>query len=1011
MTRLLPLILLLASFSVFLPADEVFAQGQQLSGRVLNASGSEPLPGVNVYIKGTSTGTLTDADGRYAIQVAPATTIVFSFIGYKSQEILYTGQTNLEIVLAEDIEELSEVVVMGYQSVEKRNLTGAVTSVKAENVRDMSMNSIEQALVGQAPGVQVTQSSGTPGGGVTVRVRGVTSISASNTPLYVIDGVPVESGALSGRDFGGQNDNALALLNFGDYESYTVLADAAAKAQYGSRASNGVIIITTKKGKKGASNITFDVQRGVVDPTHKLDLLNSTELLTLQREAIKNAGRNPDALGYIQGVTDAVNTNWQDAVLRTGIMEQYQLSASGGDDKTTFYISGHYRSEEGIQLNNSFQRFGTTLNFDHNLTQKLKISTKIVLSRALNKRVKGDNFLDGVYSGAIRSLPYNVPYDESGVLIGPSSPLYAAFPNFNPVGQALIPRFNTISVKTTGFLKGEYKINDEMMLVGQVSLDYNDVTEDDYESSQTAIGGYLPSVGGQGYGTFQAQTFATVVSNARLTYAKTFGKHALNAFAGTELLQTYAMGGSVQGRLFSSDDFKYIQSAGLVDAGSSFRDPAHTILSFIGTADYDYDDRFLASLSMRADGSSNFGANNKYGYFPAISAGWRISNEKFFPKSTVVNDLKLRGSFGYTGNERIGAFRYLGLWGTTTYAGSSGVTPNSLDNPDIKWETTREINLGVDVSLLESRIQVTAQVYDKTTTDLLLSRPYALTTGFASITSNIGSMNNKGVEFVVNSVNFDGAFKWRTNLNLSTNINKVLSLVDSIPLYRGYTAEGVDGTNIIKEGQPLGTFFGLNFQGVDPATGNAIYEDRNKDGLITNADAMVIGNSWPKLFGGFTNTFSYKGFDLSALFNFSWGNQILNLTKAGLMNMGTDLHNNQVREALRRWQKPGDITDVPRYEFGNTSNTLHSNRLLEDGSYVRLKSLSLGYNLPARFTSRFKVQRIRVYASATNLWTWTKYTGSDPEVSTLDGSTSAAGIDFYTLPQVRTLAGGLTISL
>jgi TonB-linked SusC/RagA family outer membrane protein len=1003
MMRLLPLLLILASFSVF-------AQSSTLTGQVITTSDNSGLPGVNVVVKGTPQGTITDVEGRFSIEVQQPAVIVFSFIGFKSQELLYTGQTSVQITLEEEPKELSEVIVVGYQNVQARDITGAVTTIKSSAFQDISINGLDQALQGQAAGVQVTQSSGTPGGGVQVRIRGVTSISAGNTPLYVIDGVPVETGALSGRDFGGQNDNALAMVNPADIESQTVLKDAAAKALYGSRASNGVIVITTKKGRAGASNITFDVQRGIIDPTHRLDLLNSTELLSLQREAVTNAGQNPDALGLIPGITDAVDTDWQDEVLRRGIMEQYQASASGGDDKTTFYISGNYRNEEGIQLNNSFQRYGATLNFDHRLTQRLKLSTKISLTRALNKRVKGDNFLDGVYSGAIKSLPYNVPYDESGALVGPNSPLYAGFPNFNPVAQALLPRFNTVSVKTLGFIKGEYKISEEMMLIGQVSLDYNDVTEDNYESSQTAIGGFLPSVGGQGYGIFQAQTFSTVISNGRLTYNKVIGKHTISALAGAELLQDFATGGSVTGRLFTSDDFTYINSAGLVDNGGSFRQPTHSIVSFIGSANWDYDDRFLGSFSMRGDGSSNFGANHKFGYFPAISAGWRISSEEFFD-SRIVNDLKVRGSFGYTGNERIGQFTYLGLWGTTTYSGSSGVRPNSLDNPDIKWETTRELNLGVDVSLWESRVQATVQVYDNTTNGLLLARPYALTTGFGAVTSNIGSMNNKGFELSVNSVNLDGAVKWRTTVNLSKNLNKVLSLVDSVPLYRGYTAEGVDGTNIIKEGEPLGSFYGLNYLGVDRATGDAIYEDRNKDGTITNADAMVIGNSQPKLLGGITNTISYKGFDVSVLFNFSWGNKILNLTKAGLVNMGTDVQSNQLREALRRWQKPGDVTDIPRYEFGNTSNTLHSNRLLEDGSYLRLKNLSIGYNLPAPVTTRFKVQRIRVYVTATNLWTWTKYTGSDPEVSTLDGSASAAGIDFYTLPQVRTIAGGLTIQL
>lgn len=1003
MTRLLPLILLLASFSVF-------AQSSQLSGRVLNAADKSPLPGVNVFIKGTSAGTITDAEGRFEIQVSAASTIVFSFIGYRTQEILYTGQTILDITMEEDIEELGEVVVLGYQSVNKRSITGAVTTVKGESVKDLSMSSFEQGLSGQAAGVQITQSSGTPGGGVQMRIRGVTSLGAGNRPLVIVDGVPVETGGLSGRDFGGQEDNALALISPGDIESWQFLQDASAKAQYGSRASNGVLIITTKRGKKGASKISFDAQRGIIDPVHTLDLLNSTELLSLQREAVRNAGRNPDALGLIPGVTDAVDTNWQNEVLRRAIMEQYTVTASGGDDITQFYLSGNYRKEEGVQLNNSFERMGTTINFDHNLTRKFKLFTKIQLARSFNKRVKGDNFLDGVYSGAIKSLPYNVPYDETGVLVGPGSPLYAGFPNFNPVAQALLPRFNVVTVKTNGFLKGEYSINDDLKLVGQIGIDYNDVKEDNYESSQTAIGGYLASVGGQGYGVFNASASSIILTNARAEYKKIIDKHSINALGAIEVLQETATGGSVTGRLFTSDDFTYINSAGLVDNGGSYRVPKHSLVSYIASVIYDYDDRFLATLSGRADGSSNFGANNKFGYFPALSVGWRISNEKFFnPK--VVNDLKLRASIGLTGNERITQFSYLGLWTSTTYNGSSGVRPSSIDNPDIKWESTREMNGGVDMQLLEGRIQVKADVYNNFTYDLLLGRPYALTTGFASVRSNIGTMRNRGFEFSVTSVNIDGALKWTTRLNVSRNQNKIISLNDSIPIFTGYTAQGVDRTNIVKEGYPIGSFYGLNYLGVNPATGDAIYEDRNKDGQITNADAMVIGNSQAKLYGGITNTFSYKGFDVNLSFNFSWGNQVLNLTKSGLVNMGADIQSNQLRESLRRWQKPGDITDIPRYEFGNTTNNFLSNRILEDASYLRLKNLSIGYNIPVRLISRFKVQGVRIYASATNLWTWTKYSGSDPEVSTLDGSTSAQGIDFYTLPQVRTIAGGLTISL
>lgn len=988
------------------------AQTSRLSGKVVAAGNQqEGLPGVNVVLKGTAKGAVTDIEGSFTVDVTLGTTVVFSFVGYKTQELVYDGQSNITIQMEEAASELNEIVVVGYSSISKKDITGAISTVNADDLKNLSVNGLDQALQGQVAGVQVTQSSGTPGGGVSVRIRGATSISAGNRPLYIIDGIPVETGELSSRSFGGQNDNALSLLNPNDIESYNILSDASAKALYGSRASNGVIVITTKRGKNSRTQISFDIQRGIIDPVKTLDLLNASQLLELQREAVENAGENPDAYGLIPGVTDAVNTDWQDEVLRTGIMQQYQLSATGGDDNTSFYISGSFREEEGVQLNNKFQRLGTTINLDQKLTDKLSVATNLSLSYSLNKRVKGDNFLDGVYSGAVKSLPYNTPYNEEGLLVGPASTLYAGFPNFNPVAQALLPRFNTTTVKTLASINATYKIAPYLNLKAQASLDLNDVTEDQYESSQTAIGGFLPSVGGQGYGVYSSNTYTNVDYYLTLSYNKSLApEHIISAVAGTELYQNYAIGGNVQGRLFPSDDFSYINSAGIVDAGGSYKEPPHSILSFFGEARYDYDDRILVTASMRTDGSSNFGANNRFGYFPALSAAWRISQEKFF-KPGFVEDLKLRGSVGLTGNERIGAFIFLGQWGSATYNGSSGVVPLNVPNPNIKWETTQETNLGVDVGMWGGRLQTVLNVYYNKTNDLLLTRPYPFTTGFGGIADNIGEMQNKGIELSVTSINIDRALRWSTTLNLSRNENKVLFLADSIPLYRGYSGEGVDATNIIKEGEPLGSFWGLNFLGVNPATGDAMYEDRNGDGLITNTDAMVIGNAQPKLIGGITNQLQYKGFDMSFFFNFSLGNKVLNFSKATLVNMGADIQSNQSVDALRRWQKPGDITDIPRYELESTLNNLHSNRLLEDASYLRLKNLSFGYNLPSDLVNKMYLRQVRVYASATNLWTYTKYTGSDPEVSTLDGSTAAQGIDFFTLPQVRTIALGINAVL
>ncbi|MEJ7645621.1 MAG: TonB-dependent receptor [Chryseolinea sp.] len=1001
--------LLLAT--VFIISFTLAARAQVVTGKVTSPSEPTGLPGVNVVVKGTTQGVITDASGNYSMDVPAGSTLIFSFVGTITQEVLFNGQTVLDVVLQEEATELGEVVVMGYSSVQRRDITGSVSSVNANAFKDISISGIDQALQGQAAGVQVTQSSGTPGGGISVRIRGVTSISAGNRPLYIVDGIPVETGALGDRDFGGQTDNALALINPNDYESIELLKDASAKATYGSRASNGVVIIRTKRGRNAKPKITFDVQRGVIDPVRKLDLLNSTQLLELQREAVTNSGQNPTVFGLIPGVTDAVDTDWQDEVLRKAVLQQYQLSVRGGDEKTSYYISGAYREEEGVQLNNKFTRLSAVMNLDRKLTDKLSIGTNLSISRTLNQRVKGDNFLDGVFSGAIKSLPFDIPYDENGTLVGPGSSLYAEFPNFNPVGQAILPRFNVLTAKFLGGIYATYAFTKELQLKAQISVDYNDITEDDYESSQTAIGGYLPSIGGQGYGNFDAITASTVNSFITLSYGKTFHeKHRFGGLLGGEMYRTYLTTGSFQGRLFPSDDFTYITSAGIVDEGSSLKNPPTALLSVLGEVNYEYEDRFLAKLSFRADGSSNFGPNNKFGYFPAVSAGWRISEEEFFHVEQI-SDLKVRASFGYTGNERIGAFKYLATWDTDTYNGTAGVTPNNVDNPNIKWESTQELNVGADISLWGGRVQSTMDAYYNKTTDLLLNRPYPGTTGFAGITDNIGDMENKGIELSITSVNLESPFRWSTSLNLSKNVNKVLFLADSLPLYRGYTGEGVDGTNIIKEGHPLGSFWGLNFLGVDPASGDAIYDDRNGDGIINNSDAMVIGNAQPDLIGGMTNSISYKGFDLSFLLQFSLGNKVLNFTKATLVNMGADIESNQSVDALRRWQKPGDITDIPRYELESTQNNLHSNRLLEDASYLRLKNVSFGYNLPSRITNKLMLEQLRIYCAATNFWTFTKYSGSDPEVSTLDGSTTAQGIDFFTLPQVRTLSVGLNATL
>jgi TonB-linked SusC/RagA family outer membrane protein len=1007
-------------FSLTCCSWALFAQNRAVTGKVTTATDGQPMPGVNVTLKGASSGASTDADGSYRITIPNGkATLVFSFIGMLSQEVNVNNRTTINVELLESPTQLNEVVVTGYTTTQQKDVISSMTTIKSDRIKNLPVSGIDQALQGQAAGVRVSQSSGTPGGGVKVVIRGNTSINASNRPLMIVDGIPVYDGAVSQFGYGGQQDNAISSFNTSDVESIQVLKDASAKAIYGARGANGVVLITTKRGKANQkTNITMDVQRGTTEVVKRLDLLNSTEILGLQREALANYNAkqtnfadiiDPDARGLIPGVTDAVNTNWVDEVLRKGIYQQYQLSTSGGNDRTRFYLSGSYRDEEGVQLNNRFARYTGSFNLDHKASPKLSFGLNMSLGSTKNRRVFSDNAVDGVYGSSIRSLPYYSPFNEQGKLYTPNDPNYQGFPNGNPVAEALLPRQITYGTKVLGGINAEYAFLPNLRLRTKFSMDYNNSQEDTYNPTGTFYGS-LPSIGGQGYGAYAASTLAIFLNSTVLTYNTAIGEnHHISALLGGELLRSQGRSSSVQGRIFPRDEFTYIASAGVVDAGSSFY-AQNGLVSGFGEVKYDYKDKYLFSATARYDGSSRFGQDRKFGFFPSVSAGWRLKEEGFLKDVNFLEDLKLRASYGFTGNERIGNFQFLGTWGATTYNGSSGVGPNSLSNPNLQWERTREANIGLDVAFWKGRLSFTAEVYDNVTDALLFAEPLPATTGFGALQGNIGSISNRGAEFTLRSVNFDGAFRWTTDLNLSRNDNKVVSLASDQPLFRGFTAAGVGATNVIKVGEPLGTFWGLKYLGVDVATGDALYDDFNGDGRITTDDAQVIGNAQPKLIGGLTNSFSWKGIDVSLFFQFSYGNKVMNYSNSFLLNPGTDLRVNQTRAALRRWQKPGDVTDIPRFEYNNGFNSYSSSRLVEDGSYLRLKNVAIGYTIPSKWTGKAKLGNVRLYATATNLWTLTRYIGADPEVSTLDGSTSAQGLDFFTLPQVKTLVAGVTVN-
>jgi TonB-linked SusC/RagA family outer membrane protein len=697
--------------------------------------------------------------------------------------------------------------------------------------------------------------------------------------------------------------------------------------------------------------------------------------------------------------------------MRQAIVQQYQLSTRGGSEKTQFYISAAYRDEEGVMLNNDFKRGTLAANIDHQPTKRLSFGLNLNLARTRNNRVKGDNFLDGVYNAALTSLPYYQPYDEEGRLYAPGDAGYAGFPNFNPVGQAIEPRFDTFTTRILGGISARYEIIPNLYFSTKFNVDYFSTIEDQFEPTTSAIGGFLQSVGQQGYGIYSTTESSTLLNNNVLSYNTSIGdQHEIGALLGTEFISRTSRSGSTVGILFPSDDFTYLTSAGLILDGSSFLVNSG-LISFFGEVNYKFRGKYLAKASVRYDGSSRFGENRKYGLFPAFSLGWRVSEEQLLDQFSWLDDFKLRASYGITGNERIGDFQYLGTWGATTaYNGIPAVGPANLGNPNLGWEQTAEFDVGADLAFLAGRIQIIFDYYYNYTTDLLSNETLPFTTGFGSILGNIGEVSNEGLELTLSTVNIDNKIKWATQFNISTNQNIVRKLASDELQFRGYqTFTG--STHIISLGKPLGTFWGLEYLGVDPGTGNAIYHDKDNDGEITDKDGTIIGDAQPDFFGGMTNTFTFGGFDLSVFLQYSYGNEMINYGNTTLLNSGEEINNNQSKEALKRWTQEGDIATIPKYEFGNTFNNRFSSRFVEDASYLRLKNVTIGYSLNEQTLSRLRLKRLRVYASGTNVWTLTNYSGADPEVNSLDGSTTAQGLDLYTFPQVRTILIGLNLGI
>ncbi|WP_440999183.1 SusC/RagA family TonB-linked outer membrane protein [Fodinibius sp. SL11] len=1033
--KLKVLSLLVCTFGLMF-ATSAMAQDITVSGTVVSAEDGEPLPGVTVMLQGTNRGTATGSDGTYEINAPSDGTLKFSYVGFVTQEIEINGRSTIDVELQGDVAQLGDVVVTGYgEQVERGNLTSSITSVSSEDFEGVSTSNANSLLQGRAAGVNIVQNSGTPGGGIKVRVRGATSINASNEPLYVIDGVPVSNASNSAVGVGNQGLNGLSTVNPQDIKSIEVLKDASATAIYGARGANGVVLITTKDGSAGDTQIDFGYSHGVKEFNNELDMLSGPEFIKMYVDGMygdffgySNWGSYEDrynamdsflasngltfgtyaGLGaideYGNDPSSAPTTNWQDNVFNTGITDEFNISAQGGDQTTQYFISGNYFNEDGIMKNAGFERLSGRLNLEHQISERADINSRVSYSRSTTERLENDNNIYGVLTNAILAYP-TAPVRTAN---GDYNPSVGAFSN--PVAASQVTN-DAVRTRFIGNVEASYDLTDNLSVTGTAGIDRYDLDEVSYSPSFTNQGSPL------GSGFYSIGLEQTWLTELRLAYTNDFGAHSLNALGVVSYQETQFERTFADGQFYPSDDLRTINNAATTTGGSSLT--TNGLESYTARVNYDYDDRYLVTLTGRVDGSSRFSEDNAYGFFPSASVAWRVTNEDFMDDVESIDNLKMRLSAGITGNQGIGNFSYQALYGVASYSGTPALAPTQLANPELRWEETTQYNAGVDLAIFEERLTVTVDGYIKQTDDLLLNRPVPATTGFTGFDSNIGSIENKGLELAINSINVQTQnFSWTTDFNISHNSNEVTALYQDQPFASGFA-------NRVAVGEPLGAFYGyvsdglwntqeeLDNAGYDagPAQpGDVKFVDINDDGVVNSEDQKVIGSAQPDFTGGLTNKLNYKGFELSAFLQFSYGNEIFNNAQGFYGHYGYAY--NSWDRAKDRWTPENTDTNVPRSSwFDSNQNTRESDFLMYDGSYLRLKSATLAYNFTADKLEQFGLRSLRIYATGQNLITWTDYPGLDPEINTFDGSNTALGTDFFSYPHARSVKVGINIGL
>ncbi len=1016
-----------------------------ISGKVIDETGLV-LPGVNVVEKGTQNGTITDLKGGFSLKTKNNGTIIFSYIGYETKEIRTSELKNVTIALTPESKSLSDVVVIGYGSVKKKDITGAVSSVDITDIQKAPVKSFDEALAGRVAGVVVSSVDGQPGEAPNIVIRGNSSLTQDNTPLYVIDGLPIEN----------INSNA---INPSDIESMEVLKDASATAIYGSLGANGVIIITTKKGKAGKPIISVEYNVGQAQNTKSQTLLSPYEFVKLNyaKDPLKTTEyylANGKTIDSYQGQN---SLDWENQLLQNANYNNLNMSLRGESGGTNYSLTGSYTNQDGIIINSGFKRYQGRISISQKINSKLKLSTNInyantnsfgTVSRDYNTGSTAGNPTTALMSDVWTYRPTtgtgNIDLLDNG--LDPTINPILDY-RYNPIKTVKNSINTNIQNSLVAVADLDYSILKNLVLKISGSLNKNDRQIDLFYNSNTRFGDRRTPQGVNGANGSINNTENTILNaEATLTYKKKWNNNNLTLLAGaTDQSTTILLDGFSANNVPNESLGVYGLSQGVLMASTSYAS-ANMLNSYFGRAIYDYKSKYYLTASYRADGSSKFSTLNKWGYFPSAALSWRITSEKFMKRISFISDAKFRLSYGLTGNNRVPDFSYLATTQVLNgyYSFGSTLVPgafrSSLNNPELKWETTAQTNIGLDLQLFKGRIGLVIDYYNKLTKDLLLNTSMPGSTGFNSAIVNIGQVQNSGFEFTINTTNIKTKkFSWTSNFNISFNRNKILDLAfgqDALIT----SANNTNPSYISRIGSPMGQMYGYVFDGLYQNNdfivnnngtytlkneiagnggtrsailpGNIRYKDLNGDGNIDSKDQTIIGNGYPLHTGGLSNNFTFMNFDLNVFFQWSYGNDILNANRMYLENLNYPFGYNQFATAAldNRWSQDNQTSLMPIVTGNNGINTSFSSRLIEDGSFLRLKTIRFGYTIPTKWLNGTGVSSINIFASAQNIFTWTKYSGVDPEVST-NNSPLSPGYDYSAYPKARTIAFGIKLTL